>query len=295
MQKVNTIVTALDLESGSDAVLARAIQLATAHAARLLVLHVIEAEPLQQVAALLGRSETDLEEDLERQAISAIEALLIEGQRTRRTDIQVEFGAPHEVITRIAGERHADVIVIGKGKGQSLREKVLGSTADRVIRTAIAPVLVIRKASAKPYQQVVVGVDFSPQSAAAVEAARKLTPGAALQLVHVDDIPFSFEQAMLRAGTPQIEKQRYRSARTERAGHEMSAFVRDVVGAGRVDTRVVDGEPGPALVRLSKGRKVDLVALGSQGRGVVLQALLGSVARRVLAETGCDVLVVNSR
>ncbi len=43
---MNTIMAAFDLEAGSEAVLTRAIQLATAHAARLVLLHVVETEPL---------------------------------------------------------------------------------------------------------------------------------------------------------------------------------------------------------------------------------------------------------
>ncbi|MEL1264304.1 universal stress protein [Pseudoxanthomonas putridarboris] len=292
---MDTIVAALDLETGTDAVLARAIQLATAHAARLLVLHVIEAEPLSQVAALSGRSESDLQEELERQAFSTIEPLLVESGRTWRADAHIEFGAPHEVIARIAGEQNAAVVVIGPGKGRSLKEKVLGSTADRVIRTAAVPVLVVRKASAEPYRQVVAAVDFSPQSAVAVKEARRLVPEAALQLVHAVDIPPAFEQAMLRAGTSQVEMQRYRLARIDKARRDLAAFVRDVAGAGKIDTRVVHGRAGPALVRLSKGRRVDLVVMGPHGQGRLPHALLGSVTQRVLKESGCDVLVAGGR
>lgn len=295
MTNVDTIVAALDLEPGTDAVLARAIQLAAAHAARLLVLHIIEAEPLSHVAALSGRSESDLQEELERQAFSAIESLLVQGGRTGQADAHIGFGAPHDVIARAARERNAAVIVIGPGKGRSLKEKVLGSTADRVIRTAATPVLVVKNASAEPYRQVLAAVDFSPQSAMAVKEARRLVPEAAVQLVHAVDIPPAFEQAMLRAGTSQAEMQRYRLARTDKARRDLAAFVRDVAGAGKVDARVVHGRPGPALVRLSKGRRVDLVAMGPHGQGRLPQVLLGSVTQRVLKASGCDVLVANGR
>lgn len=290
---VNIILAALDLEAGSDAVLARAIQLATAQGARLLVLHVIEADPLSQVAAAIDRRPGDLQDELERQALARIESLLIAGDRDRRTDVQTGFGVPHEVTTRVAGERGADVIVIGPGKGRSLREKVLGSTADRVIRTAAVPVLVVRKAAAEPYRRVAVAVDFSPQSAAAVKEARRLAPQAAVQLVHAIDIPLHFEQALLRAGTPQTGIEKYRSVQTGKAQRDLTEFAAEFAGTGEVDIRVVRGEPGRALVRLSRGRSVDLVAVGTHGRGVALRALLGSVAQRVLKDAGCDVLVAS--
>ena len=292
MEHVKTIVAALDLQTGSDAVLARALQLATAHAARLVLLHVIEDESLSQAASVSGRSESGLRDQLKRQVLATIKPLLIESGRTRRTEVQVKFGSPHGVITRMAEERHADVIAVGPGKGRSLKERVLGSTTDRVIRTTHASVLVVRKQSEEPYRQVAVAVDFSPRSATVVKEARRLAPEAALQLIHAIDIPLMFQAAMLRAGTPQIEMERYRSARVDKARDDLSAFVCAVVGAEKVTTRVLEGDPGPVLVRLSRARRVDLLALGPHGRGVIRQAVLGSVTLRVLKEAVSDVLVV---
>ncbi|MEP7456575.1 universal stress protein [Phyllobacterium sp. SB3] len=291
MTNVNTIIAALDLEAGSTAVLARAIQLSTAHAARLLLLHVIEAEPLTQIAALSDRRESDLRIELNRQAVRDIESLVSESGGKRLMDVQIEFGAPHEVINRIAGERIADLIVIGPGKRDSLKEKILGSTADRVIRGANAAVLLARRAPAQPYRQVMVAVDFSAQSAAAIKDARRLAPGASLKLVHAVDVPLGFTQAMLRIGTSRNEIERYRSARADKARRELLAFARDVVGVDKPDIRVLDGEPGPVLVQLSKVSRVDLVAIGPHGRGAVRQALLGSVTQRVLQQAFCDVLI----
>lgn len=291
MGKISTVLVALDLEAGSGSVLSRAALLASAHAAWLVVLHVIEAEPLSQAAAHMKLSESELRDQLERQAIAAIEPLILKGGRTRRTNIRVEFGSPQETITHEAHEQDADIVVIGPGKGRALKDKILGSTADRVIRTSAAPVLVVRKPSAEPYRDVAVAVDGSPQSARAFIEARRLAPNGVFQLVHAVDIPITFQQAMLRAGTSQVEMDRYRAARADKAREELAAFQRDMLGTAALPVRVLDGEPGPALVRFSKGPRVDLLALGSRGRGAALQALLGSVARRVLGEAACDVLV----
>lgn len=202
---MKTILAALDLEPGSEAVLSRAIQLASAPGAWLVLLHAIDSGSLSNVVDGSGRSETDLQDQLRQQALTRLEESLVETGRTRRTDVQVEFGSPHEVITRVAEERSADLVVIGphRSQGQSLSEKVLGSTADRVIRTSPAPVLVVKIESVKPYRQVATAVDFSPQSAAAAKEARKLVPDARQELIHVVDFPFPFEQALLRARTPQ--------------------------------------------------------------------------------------------
>jgi nucleotide-binding universal stress UspA family protein len=160
-----------------------------------------------------------------------------------------------------------------------------------VIRTADTSVLVVRKRAEEPYRRVAVAVDFSPQSATAVKEALKLAREADLQLVHAADIPLGFQQAMLHAGTPQIEIQKYYSARIAKARDDLSSFGRAVVGAEKVVTRVLEGEPGPALVRFSRAHLVDLLAMGPHGRGGIRQTLLGSVTLRVLKEATCDILI----
>lgn len=295
MEKVNTVLVALDLEAGSDAVLARAPQLAAVHGARLVALHVIEAEPLQSTAAHMKLTQGELRAQLERQAIAAMEARLVENDRMPPTEVRVAFGPPHEVITHTARERHADVVVIGPGKGQSLKDRILGSTADRVVRTSTAPVLVARKTSAGPYRRMAVAIDGSPLSERALAQARTLAPDAAVQLVQAVEIPLPFRQALLRAGTSQAEMDRYRAMLADKAREDLSAFKRHILAGKGPAVRILDGDPGPALVRFSKGSRIDLLALGSQGRGAAMQALLGSVARRVLGEAACDVLVATRR
>jgi nucleotide-binding universal stress UspA family protein len=150
---------------------------------------------------------------------------------------------------------------------------------------------VLRKQSDEPYQQVATAVDFSPQSAAAIKEARRLAPEAALQLIHAIGIPLTFKQAMLRASTPQIKVQKYRLARAGKARDDLSAFACAVVRMDKVATHILEGEPSPALVRFSKSRRIDLLAMCPHGRSVVYHALLGSVTLRVLKEAGCDVLI----
>lgn len=295
MEKITTIVAALDLEPGSNAVLARAIQLAAAHAARLVVLHVIASEPLPQAAARTNLDKSELRDRLKRQALAAIEPLVMKSERARRTDMVVEFGPPHDVIIRAARERHADLIVIGPGKARSLKDKILGSTADRVVRTSPAPVLLVKKQPARPYRKILVAVDFSPQSEAAVKDTRRLAPESTLQLVHVVELPLTFQRAMLRAGTSPAALERSRATQADKAQNDLIAFAGRIPEAGKVTTRILKGEPGPALIRFSKRGDIDLLAIGPYGRGGVVQALLGSVTRRVLGGTPCDVLVTCGR
>lgn len=290
------ILAAIDLDN-PGAVLARAAQLAAEKGSWLVVLNVIDEKSLPTGPDLPGRTVEGFRGLLEADANTRLTALVAAADRNRRADIVVEFGSPHEVITRLCRERSAELVVLGAGgePGKSLREKVLGSTADRVIRTSPVPVLVAKAGVPEPYQRTVVAIDYSQHSILAAKAARRFAPESRLQLVHAIEFPLAFEQSLLRAGTSQAELDHYRFTRLAEARARLSGFARDELGLGPVETRIIEGAPGPAIARLSKSKRVDLLALGSHGRGVVLSALMGSVAQRVLRESVCDVLVATKR
>ena len=108
-------------------------------------------------------------------------------------------------------------------------------------------------------------------------------------MVHALEIPLTFEQAMLKTGTPQLEIDRYRQAKARAARDGLNSMLASLSMPGKI--RVVRGDAATALVRLARSGKSDLVALGAQGRNAVSKMVLGSVARRVLAASSCDVLL----
>ena len=59
-------------------------------------------------------------------------------------EILVERGNPVEVILRVAKEKSCDLIVMGTHGRGSLADAMMGSTARRVIRRSVKPVLVVR-------------------------------------------------------------------------------------------------------------------------------------------------------
>lgn len=292
MKRPQVILAALDLEGDSEAVLMRALQLAQAHAARLVLLHAVETDALAQAAAASGSGEEDLRAMLEQQAREAVTELLDGAVGPGGVEVRVEFGPAHRAITGVAEELGAELVLLGPGaRARGLRGKVIGSTVDRVARTIGTTLLVVRSRPELPYQRVSAAVDFSPRSATAVRAARAVAPAAALRLVHAVHVPEPFQQVMLRGGASYPDIESFRDELAAKARADLAALAAGITDGGRVSTRVLKSEPGAALVRLSKSRRVDLLAMGADGRGAVRQVLLGSITRRLLAEAGCDVLV----
>ena len=70
-----------------------------------------------------------------------------------------------------------------------LRDLILGTTAERLLRTCKRPVLVVKRPPEAPYEHVVVPVDFS-LSAPALTMARQIAPNARITIIHAFRVPF---------------------------------------------------------------------------------------------------------
>lgn len=279
---MKTILVAIDPEHNAGQVLARAARLSSQHSAAVHILHLLDTDP----------GELEMRRAIEDYAREKIEAHILAAGFAAKPTLTVEFGVPHRNVVDSALAVAADMIMIGPGQPSTVMQRVLGSTADRIVRTATAPVLVVRNQSDRRYRECAVAVDFSPLSEAAIKAAMALAPEARIQLVHAYEIPLPFQQAMLRAGVRSDEAEQFRQSKVNECRKRLLDLAREhslnAVG------KILRGAPGAALVDLSRSGRTDLIALGTQGRNAVAQTLLGSVARRLLVEAGCDVLVVGS-
>ncbi len=293
---ITTIVAALALETDNDPVAGRALQLARLHNAKLVFVHVVEdvlsfdvGLPAPVEAAVLWRL-------VEHEATERVKKLVEHSGLKQAPEIIVATGSPFEIINVMAARHNADLVIIGQGKRRNIREKVFGSTADRVVRLARVPVLVVKSAETKAYENLSVSVDFSDASKAALKAAADIAPNAAVTMIHVVEIPLAFEQAMLLSGTGQMEIKLYRQAKVESARKELKESFAEA-GFSVVDEKlqIMGGHPSDTLSRHARSGRTDLIALGAQGRNPVSQALLGSVARRILQVAPCDVLITSGR
>ncbi|HWL48099.1 MAG TPA: universal stress protein [Sphingomonadaceae bacterium] len=287
---INEIVAAIALETATDPVAERALQLARQHGAHLVLVHVLEN--LSLIEDVAGWA--TLRQALEARAREHIEQLLA-GRDRPDLEIVIEQGRAHARIEAVARARNADLLIIGPGNPRTLGERLLGSTADRLTNGGFSPILMARTAPRGRYRRVTVATDFSPSSQQALARAVELAPDAALRILHAVDLPLPFEQAMLRAGTSRADIDRYRRNKRATARETLDALLRDGGWsdlAARIE--VVEGAPGDVLAQLSRAGRTDLLAVGRDGGNAVARALLGSVARRVLHGAACDVLIASA-
>jgi nucleotide-binding universal stress UspA family protein len=293
MSDIRTIIAGLALDGRDRPALDRAILLSAQHGARLILVHVIESGVIPDAAASGGIDPENVTAMLRREAADRLDAILAEASVGIHSDRIVVEGTPFEILLDLSHDRKADLVVIGPGMPRNLREKVLGSTADRIVRSTSVPVLVVRLERAAPYRRVVVAADLSPPSLSASKEARAVAPEASIEHIHAVEMPLAFEQALLRAGTSGAEIAAYRRTRLNVARDRLRAAFAAKDSSGRQRLRIVRGDARDIMVRQATNGRTDLVALGTHGRGAVAQALLGSVTRHVLRSAECDVLVVS--
>ncbi len=141
MAEWNKMCCAVDFSDGARFAMAEAAELAQKFDAELVLVHVHEP-PLGAEVPLDESALEMISVDLER----ALAAWRLEAGRRLGEPVrsQVRFGDPAAEIVRFARDAEVDLVVLGSHGSAGFRAGVLGSVAERVVRDAPCPVLVIR-------------------------------------------------------------------------------------------------------------------------------------------------------
>ncbi len=137
------ILAPVDFSQSSDRALHYALTYAQRFDAELLLLHVVEAFPIDYILGVKSSKEGN-EWQLE-QARTRLRELSVKviGDTRIRTKSMVKFGKPYHEIAKVAKSEAVDLIIIPTHGYTGLRHIQLGSTAEMVVRYAPCPVLVL--------------------------------------------------------------------------------------------------------------------------------------------------------
>jgi nucleotide-binding universal stress UspA family protein len=97
--------------------------------------------------------------------------------------------------------------------------------------------------------------------------------------------------ATLDAPVPAVPELRERFERQAREGLERIAAAAELGTRARLTTR--PGHPVVEILRYAKAEAIDLIVMGTHGRGKLAHLLMGSVAERVVRLAPCPVLTVH--
>jgi nucleotide-binding universal stress UspA family protein len=263
----------------------RAAMLARQHGAEVIVVHVLEPTPDvldAQTVRFSPRAPRDRLVDIVRRDLSG--DLRDAGERVT---IRIEEGNPADVILRIAKEVSCDVIVTGVARNETLGRFTLGKTVDFLLRASDVPLLIVTNRARKPYHNVVVATDFSEASQHALEAAAAIFSDRKLTVFHAYDALGAYNSRDAKRRQAELRLWAHDDCMEFLERVDLPAETR-----ARLSVLLEWGDPDNLLRELAQTDAVDLVVLGTRRRGVLLQAFLGSVAKRIVALLPCDALVV---
>ncbi len=207
-------------------------------------------------------------------------------------------GIPSEEVNTAALAEGSELIVMGTRGKTGLAHVLLGSTAERVIRTAPCPVLAVhmeKDAASIEHagihlDRILVPIDFSDCSLDALEYAAVVArqAKASVDLLHVlEPVSYGLDFTLSHAD----ERKHRRETLTKRL-EDLS----DALSAAGVAVRshVRGGLPADSILDDARSLPSDLIVMGTHGRRGLSHVMAGSVAEGVLRRARCPVLAVRS-
>lgn len=293
MTRLHTILAATDLSAAARLACERAVRLASACDARLELQHVVNTGALDSLRLLFASQPDDLQQRLLDEAREELRNLLAELHDGLGGSANLHLGIGNVVneITRQADALDADLLVLGAHGSSLVRDLIVGSTTERVLRRTGRPLLVVRRPAPRGYRQVLIPVDFSARSLKAIEVARRLAPKAALVLLHTFEVPF--EGRLRHAGVSEQELAALRASAQREGETRMAELIaRAGLPAAALHSLVLYGDPSVQILEHERLQGSELIVIGKRGQNSLEGLLLGSVTKHILSQAQSDVLVI---
>lgn len=262
-------------------------------------LHLLHVDPPMPVMAPYGEIPVDIRL-FEEQREQALADLAAAGERARalgvETETSVRGGHPAREILTAVEEQAADLLVLGTHGRGGVEHLLLGSVAEKIVRRAPCPVMVV-PAAAHPetgvlFSRILCPVDGSAASADAVAFALSLareTDGHLTLLYVVEPVPASAEFGAL--DLEEYHRLGETHARTILAG----AVTADEREWCRVSESVALGKASDRIVDTARVEHSDVIVMGVRGRGAIDLLAFGSTTNDVIRRAACPVIAVHPK
>ncbi len=274
-------------------------RVARACGAALGVVSVVQFEPWRDLSYDVNRLYLEERQRETRADLAATAERLRAGGLSVTTHDPV--GIPSQEILSLASSWPADLLIMGTQGRTGLDHVLIGSTAERVVRTAACSVLTVRasapagEAVGDPaasndaaFQRLLVPLDFSESSHRVLREAIRLARGcgAALMLLHVvEPVGYGVDFTIRHVLSGSALREDLRGTLDVRVAECRAQGV-------TADGQVVPGVPVDVILRAAEASKSDLIVMGTHGRRGWSHLRFGSVAEAVVRYAHCPVLTV---
>jgi nucleotide-binding universal stress UspA family protein len=286
----NTILLPTDFSETADHAEAEATAIARRHRSRLELFHVVEpyGEPPQHMMAVVR----DYLEKLEREAE---ETLASKAEAIRAAGIDVSYSKSHhvppfEAIADKVTRTEPDLVVIGTHGRRGFQHLVLGSVAEKLLRSVPATVLTVSVntppiGNDREFARILVPVDFSEPSSHALEAAFSLlADDGVLYLMHVVHTP----------AHPSFYPNPFAPSQADaQLTSDIRMHLTNWIGGRRAEPLIRIGDPARQILEAREETETELIVMGTRGLTGLTHLLIGSVTDKVVRRSQVAVLTVH--
>jgi nucleotide-binding universal stress UspA family protein len=185
----------------------------------------------------------------------------------------LRLGDPASELLRAAAESGASLLVMGSRSQSRIAEAFMGSVAREVMESSFLPVLLLHvdrdgrlhpKSSRQLFERILCVTDFSPTAERALDLTLEMAAPAGCPVTVMHATPWALGEDVEAEGAMEELGERFRNA-----------------GIPDVRTLMVHQEPARAILDTAEAEAASLLVMGTQGRGFLGRAVLGSVSAEV--------------
>ncbi|MDQ7039157.1 MAG: universal stress protein [Aquificota bacterium] len=204
----------------------------------------------------------------------------------------VEVGDPRDLILEMEEKEDPDIVVIGSHRKGLVEKILIGSTAEKVVKHSLKPMIVIKGFEPTFSRKVVLAYDFSKTAEDMTDfALRFLKPfRVSVEILHVEepiDIPVVERIGEAIYAKYREEKKKYMrtvEGRFREAGFEVSSVFRE------------GDDPAEEIVRrVREDGDLDMLLMGSRGLSGLKRVILGSTSTEVFRRVDIPILIYKGR
>jgi nucleotide-binding universal stress UspA family protein len=302
MITIKHVLCPVDFSEFSRHAFDRAVAVARSHGADVTVLHVL---PVTSAVPALpygpeGPGPFGFEAVDRDRTLAELPRFLTPEQADVRVRYEViDSPSIHRGILLQIPKQSADLVVMGTHGRSGFDRFVLGSVAEKTLRMARVPVLIVPPhdpavlpVGRDPFRRVLCAVDFSQDSVRAMEYAASFARHAAgrLTVLHVvEPVPIGYDPM---AGTA-FDLAGYEDRLEESSRAQLRTFAPDRAAAGcEVETMLTRGRAYKEILRIAGERQADLIVVGVHGRNAFDRLVFGSMTEHIIRRATCPVLAV---
>ncbi|MBW2367796.1 MAG: universal stress protein [Deltaproteobacteria bacterium] len=294
------ILFATSASPASDSAAKVAFDLAGRYESKLFLFHVYGI-PTRGFSRYATDVRTGEEEDLDQEYVQWVEEEIkttyaSQIGKVKELIIDTRVGVPHTEILRKARKEDVDLIVMGahtreEDIGATRFRSVLGSTMQRVAKSARCPVLIVSRPCENCFwyfNNIIFGTDFKKASMSAFLFALKVAKeiGCKLYLFHSVDL------SGVSVGKMDDQAEIERKIQEARKKME-SLYVSKMNGFDNYEIEIWEGIPYVEILKYSREKKADLIVMAHHTREIDPEAaLLGSTVEQVVLRAAAPVASV---